>query len=938
MLHALAAGAVSVVPGSQPPMAECAESLTAGKRVIRAGSRAIFDLSTSARLYVWPDGLLMKLPSKDADDDNSDDESDDKPDDGGGSAVAFPALLASSYSVLCGDVQRTLLRAERPGEDRVNVAVSALSLAVNGDRFADYAEAISLADPASPRKRSLLLAARQLRRLLLHEIDCEAAHAAKFRRGRQFNHEDATGGRSTKSGSLYDPDAPSPDSVALPQVAQVEDSDGEPAQPPCGKARPLSYVLLASGPSVAVTAVVETLFAAAEADIAAAVEAHRANVSRLAGRMRGEPSDAPMAAPLRRPFLVGLPSLARLLDELPTRARNRAANAGRGRGGRRGRGQATGGRRDPGAPPVTSYVLGTAEGAAWWAAVVDIACRAQAVMSGRAADTRPLLPAPPLDPDAPVARGAPSLEAVSAAVALRLAPLTSDEPEVLHAVAAVEVQAPRDNDAASALWAAPPPNATQAAPGVSLMTPERAFVSRPRAADAAAAPRTLVVASGSDAEELVHPLASVAQRWGSTTSQPPVLTEGGAAAAITGDSDVDSALVALRAFQEAHAGDPATADLCSRLLTSIADADAAARAAPRHRLAVLDPDVEAALKRVAVGSADAAAVAAVAHGTAAGCATALQIRDACAATAVALTGAAQRLAASLSTQLRQARTAAAAAPRSAAPDAVALWEVLQAAGAVSALSWAALCGAAVASNGAALVRAVEPLVPADFIERTLLPGAVRVMMLHAGALHAAGAAATAAGIVAQLGRVAAAGASHGSGLAAAATLLEHALAALTTQVFARRSSSCYVVRAGLDSSGGNGSNSSGGSVELRVTPQFAYAEFMLCSLLRPGQAELVDAFVTAARLRGDGSEGTARLRQLLMVRACVGASRRHVCSPCATQARRPPAPVLARAKARRASSCRSSRSSWRTGSPSSRPSCPRRSSCSPPTRSGRCSR
>ena len=661
-------------------------------------------------------------------------------------------------------------------------------------------------------------------------------------RTRDWNRGKDTLGRKYDSGTLYDAYS-EPDSVTASQLRAPRKpplaAKAPPPPVPCGVAYPLSVISQCSARNVALAAVIETLLCAAEADIAAAVSAHdinvlRATVSASTPRVAGI-GGPPVAAALRRPLLTDLPSLAALVENLGVCGRTMET------------------RHDPGAPPVRSFAMGSTAGAAWCTAIVAAARVLQQRMSRPSMDPegRALLASPALLPLLSPTQLQASLAGTTTRDGNRqdrtvVPPSCLDSLERLQAVAAVEVAPVRDNSAVSApLWACPP--SVPQLHGVSVASPERDFVAPLVAADAASPPRIVSVETCAELDEVLHPLASVALRWGCDESQ--ACPEGSAGSA-----------AALEAFSDTCDGEAMTRTICSRLLQSISTADARARKGPKRALRVLDATAGDALGRVVLGRFDAAAATTLAFGANAAVDCALAVSGACTDAERALRSRARGLEGSLSALVKVHRTVS-AAPCLAAPSAVALWELLRAAGAVTGLTWVGVFSAALASNGSAMVRALEPLLPEGFVDGVLLPGATRVMLLHAGAASAARGTALAQALVAQLRSVASACAtaalpgalpSAATECSASATLLQHALEALSTHVHARRSEAALPV--------------SVWKFAVHVPPQFAYAEFMLGSLLRPGQAELVASFAAAVRIGGD----VAQLQQMLMVRGVAG--------------------------------------------------------------------
>lgn len=692
-----------------------------------------------------------------------------------------------------------------------------------------------------------------------------------------------------------------------------------PKTTPCGDLMPLAGLAAVSetGRNLAAAGLIEALLWAAEADIAAAAAAHAENTRRAAAYAAAlaaataagaPPPPPPRAAPLARPVLPegALPSLAALLPRIPALLLT-ALEDDEGGGGLFGRPTAAKrwqqppsgadaaavikrGKRGAAAGAVGSYDLASPAGAAWWAAVREAAAPAlrRLAAAGTGVDggsagslSVPWLDAPLLKParaaeGQPLAGGAvsaPAAHSSSSADLLPLPPLQApDAKEVLTPVAALLVSASARNApaAASALLPDAAVHQAPAGPGYALGGP---FVPPPAASDSAA-PLILLSLPADDTEGreiLVHPLAAVARQWEDAPSADVAAAAAAAAApapASPSEAPPDAALAALAAFHGVSAADPVAAATCGRLLDAVARVEAAGAAAAgkasgrSRRLRILSLHAEAALRALSRGERAGAAAEVLAAALPGAIDAAVAIGDACAAASAAASARARALCSSLDGEVAAARAIGGSNSSAAAASAARVWDLLSSAGAVAGIPWPTLLGAALSTDGAAVVGAFEPLLPQPFVERRLLPAATHLMMLHANAAHAATAAASAGHVAAQLQAVAAlllpasssANDTGSGGLGAAATLATHALAALASQVAARRSASCYVTPADP------GSDGDAAAFSLRVPPQFAYAEFMLGSLLRPGQAELVSAFV-AAVARG---EPAVRVRQMLM--------------------------------------------------------------------------
>lgn len=152
---------------SESATLEVAEVLEPGSCLMQEGAPALAALQASSRFYVWPRGLPRALG-------RSAQELPEQP-----ALLSVPFMAA--YAVLCGDVRRTVCSsgaAAGAPDHAGNVAVGFLVVPDTGDAeaadtYERYASAISLADPASPRKRALLHAATHLRRFLQHELASE---------------------------------------------------------------------------------------------------------------------------------------------------------------------------------------------------------------------------------------------------------------------------------------------------------------------------------------------------------------------------------------------------------------------------------------------------------------------------------------------------------------------------------------------------------------------------------------------------------------------------------------------------------------------------------------------------------------------------------------------------------------------------------------------
>lgn len=162
---ALASAVVSaVVAGASTTKLECAEVVRASRRIVKAGASAAFDLFSTCRLYVWPAGL--QTATIDAGAGRLVDAMGRSAASIAATNVVFAAPLAAAYAVLCGDVQRTLLRVGGTAESNAALALLDCELsaaaAAPAASYAEYAAALSLADTTSPRKRALLLAVQQV--------------------------------------------------------------------------------------------------------------------------------------------------------------------------------------------------------------------------------------------------------------------------------------------------------------------------------------------------------------------------------------------------------------------------------------------------------------------------------------------------------------------------------------------------------------------------------------------------------------------------------------------------------------------------------------------------------------------------------------------------------------------------------------------------------